>query len=97
MTGLHLGHAQIRGNKQAQTIDPKYTEGQIPIHGRTLTLPRLFQQSGYRTAAFGKWGLGPVNSDAAPHRIGFDLFFGYNCQQSRTAIFQSTFGVMTKR
>ncbi|HYE98501.1 MAG TPA: sulfatase-like hydrolase/transferase, partial [Planctomycetota bacterium] len=29
----------------------------------------------------GKWGLGPPGSHADPNRIGFDRFFGYNCQR----------------
>ena len=30
MTGKHLGHAEIRGNRQAKTLLPEYDEGQYP-------------------------------------------------------------------
>ncbi len=80
MTGKHLGHAEIRGNKQAKVHFPEFTEGQLPISESALTIAQLFQQAGYKTGAMGKWGLGPVGSSGDPNRKGFDLFFGYNCQ-----------------
>jgi arylsulfatase A len=80
MTGQHLGHAQIRGNQQAKVKFPEFNEGQYPISAQTVTIAKLFQQAGYKTAAFGKWGLGPVGSTGDPNRQGFDLFMGYNCQ-----------------
>jgi arylsulfatase A-like enzyme len=76
MTGRHLGHAEIRGNKQASPGG----EGQWPISTNYITLPRVLRQAGYATGAVGKWGLGPVGSSGDPNRQGFDLFFGYNCQ-----------------
>jgi arylsulfatase len=75
MTGKHLGHAWIRDNREAKP------EGQEPLPEGEMTLPELFRGAGYRTAAFGKWGLGPVGSSGDPNRRGFDLFFGYNCQR----------------
>jgi len=75
MTGMHTGHAYIRGNKE---IDP---EGQEPLADSLVTLAELFKASGYQTGAFGKWGLGFVNSEGDPTRQGFDEFFGYNCQR----------------
>jgi arylsulfatase A-like enzyme len=80
MTGKHLGHAEVRGNRQARLTDPKYTEGQHPLSEQAVTIAQLFQKSGYATGAMGKWGLGPVGSTGEPNRKGFDLFFGYNCQ-----------------
>ena len=81
LTGKHTGHAQIRGNLQTK---PKPGDlagvGQHPITDDVLTLAEVFQRAGYATGAMGKWGLGPVASTGAPHRQGFDLFFGYNCQ-----------------
>ena len=29
----------------------------------------------------GKWGLGPPNSKSIPTNMGFDYFYGYNCQR----------------
>lgn len=81
LTGLHTGHAQIRGNKQMAPAGGVPSEvGQQPITNDALTLAEVLQQAGYATGAMGKWGLGPVGSSGAPHKQGFDLFFGYNCQ-----------------
>jgi arylsulfatase A len=80
MTGKHLGHAEVRGNQQAKLKFPEFNEGQYPLSEQAVTIAQLFQNSGYATGAFGKWGLGPVGSSGEPNRKGFDLFFGYNCQ-----------------
>jgi arylsulfatase A len=80
LTGRHLGRAEIRANRQASRSFPQFTEGQHPISANALTVARVFQQAGYATGAFGKWGLGPVGSTGDPNRHGFDLFYGYNCQ-----------------
>jgi arylsulfatase A-like enzyme len=75
MTGRHLAHAEIRGNK------PVRPEGQWPISAGLVTLAEVFRSAGYATGAFGKWGLGPVGSSGDPNTQGFDVFFGYNCQR----------------
>lgn len=75
MTGLHTGHAYIRGNKE---VDPM---GQLPIPGETVTLPELLRQQGYTTGLVGKWGLGGPDSEGHPNQQGFDHFFGYLCQR----------------
>lgn len=80
LTGKHLGHAEIRGNQQAQKTFPQFKEGQHPISTEAQTFVQLFQKAGYATGAMGKWGLGPVGSTGDPNAKGFDLFFGYNCQ-----------------
>ncbi|HRE84041.1 MAG TPA: arylsulfatase [Opitutaceae bacterium] len=74
MTGLHNGHAAIRGNRE---IKP---EGQQPMPADTFTVAHLFKQAGYATGATGKWGLGHPGSESTPDKMGFDFFFGYNCQ-----------------
>ncbi len=75
LTGLHTGHSQIRANKELQF------EGQTPLEEETYTLATLFKERGYSTAAFGKWGLGYPGSSGDPINVGFDEFFGYNCQR----------------
>ena len=75
MTGLHTGHTQIRGNKE---IDP---EGQQPMEGDTYTVGKMMQNAGYATGLFGKWGLGYPESPSIPKTMGFDEFYGYNCQR----------------
>lgn len=74
MTGKHTGHTYIRGNKAAQP------EGQHPIPDSVLTIAEVLKSVGYKTAALGKWGLGPVGSEGDPIKQGFDYFYGYNCQ-----------------
>ncbi len=80
MSGEHLGHADIRGNRQAKLAFPEFKEGQHPIAKETVLMPEVFKKAGYTTAAIGKWGLGPVGSTGDPNAHGLDLFFGYNCQ-----------------
>jgi arylsulfatase A-like enzyme len=80
LTGMHLGHAEIRGNRQASVSLPQFKQGQHPISAEVTTLAEVFQRAGYATAAIGKWGLGPAGSTGDPNKQGFDLFFGYNCQ-----------------
>jgi len=75
MTGLHGGHAFVRGNRE---IKP---EGQTPLPANTFTLAHLMKGAGYQTALIGKWGLGHPDSEATPDKMGFDYFFGYNCQR----------------
>lgn len=74
LTGMHTGHTYIRGNLG---VSP---EGQQPIPDSIVTITEILKQAGYRTGAFGKWGLGPVGSSGDPNRHGFDIFYGYNCQ-----------------
>ena len=74
LTGMHTGHTYIRGNLGVKP------EGQQPITDSIITFTEILQQAGYRTAAFGKWGLGPVGSEGDPIKHGFDNFYGYNCQ-----------------
>jgi arylsulfatase A-like enzyme len=65
MTGLHTGHAWIRGN------------GDIPLRDEDLTLGEVLRGAGYRTAVIGKWGLGVPGTDGAPNRQGFEHAFGF--------------------
>lgn len=74
MTGYHTGHSYVRGNREVQP------EGQSPMPADIVTVPRLLQQVGYATGAFGKWGLGAPGSPSDPAEH-FNLFFGYNCQR----------------
>jgi arylsulfatase A-like enzyme len=75
MTGKHTGHAVVRGNREAQP------EGQQPMPADTVTLAHLFKQAGYTTGMFGKWGLGAPGSASDPMKMGWDVFYGYNCQR----------------
>ncbi|MHC5065477.1 MAG: arylsulfatase [Planctomycetota bacterium] len=81
MTGKHLGHTTIRGNRPARNAEGKLVEGQHPIPAEALTIAEVFRDAGYATGAMGKWGLGPVGSTGDPNAQGFDHFYGYNCQR----------------
>jgi arylsulfatase A-like enzyme len=65
MTGLHTGHAWIRGN------------GEIPLREADVTVAMLLRDAGYRTAVIGKWGLGTPGTTGQPDRKGFDYAFGF--------------------
>lgn len=91
MTGLHSGHAQIRGNDEVAErgnvwshdslyVHPEW-EGQMPLQEGTMTIGRMMQQAGYKTGCIGKWGLGYPGSVGVPGKQGFDYFYGYNCQR----------------
>lgn len=75
MTGLHTGHAVVRGNSEVKP------EGQTPMPADTFTLAKHLQSGGYVTGLFGKWGLGAPGSQSEPLSMGFDRFYGYNCQR----------------
>ncbi|PBQ31344.1 arylsulfatase [Sphingobacteriaceae bacterium] len=74
MSGLHTGHTPIRGNK---TFKP---EGQTPLPDSIITFATRLQNSGYNTAAFGKWSLGFIGTSGDPAKKGIQNFYGYNCQ-----------------
>ncbi len=80
LTGQHLGHAEIRGNRDSG--NGRRFPGQWPITDEIVTLAETLKAQGYATGGFGKWGLGPTDSTGGPNRQGFDRFFGYNCQRN---------------
>jgi arylsulfatase A-like enzyme len=65
MTGLHTGHAWVRGN------------GDIPLRPEDVTIAEVLRDAGYRTAVIGKWGLGTPGTEGQPDRQGFDYAFGF--------------------
>lgn len=91
LTGLHSGHSCIRENDElpergnvwsheAMLADSSL-EGQRPLPKGTITLPALMKSAGYTTGCIGKWGLGYPGSESTPNKMGFDFFYGYNCQR----------------
>lgn len=74
MTGQHTGHTPIRGNRGWEP------EGQWPLPADSYTIAELLKFKGYTTGAFGKWGLGYIDTEGDPNKQGIDEFFGYNCQ-----------------
>lgn len=65
MTGMHTGHARIRGNAN------------VPLKPEDVTIAEVLKQAGYVTGLSGKWGLGEAESTGVPNKKGFDSFFGY--------------------
>jgi len=90
-TGLHGGHAPIRDNDEMgergdvwsfqAMLDNPYLEGQRPMPADTRTIGQMFIDAGYNTAMVGKWGLGYPGSVADPNKMGYELFYGFNCQR----------------
>lgn len=74
MTGVHTGHAWIRGNYGMKPM------GQFPLADSIVTIAEILKEAGYRTGAIGKWGLGGPETEGDPMNQGFDHFFGYKCQ-----------------
>ena len=61
MTGMHHGHTRVRGNAgqrnpKAQALGPE-----------DVTVAKVLQQAGYRTALVGKWGLGDDGARSEEH------------------------------
>lgn len=75
LTGKHTGHAVVRGNAEYKP------EGQQPMPANTFTMGHMFKNAGYATGIFGKWGLGAPGTVSEPLKMGFDRFYGFNCQR----------------
>lgn len=69
MTGLHTGHAHIRGNAL------------VPLRPQDTTVTELLKRAGYHTGIFGKWGLGEPGTTGVPNAKGFEEWYGYLNQQ----------------
>ncbi|MBT8044615.1 MAG: arylsulfatase [Verrucomicrobiae bacterium] len=80
MTGKHLAHAEIRGNKDSG--NGKKFPGQWPLTEDAVTIAEVLKGAGYVTGAFGKWGLGPAGSTGDPNKHGFDRYYGFICQRN---------------
>ncbi|MCI0348478.1 MAG: arylsulfatase [Acidobacteriales bacterium] len=68
MTGQHTGHTRIRGNQA------------YPLQPEDVTVAEVLKQAGYKTGAFGKWGMGLQNTTGSPSKQGFDEWYGYLSQ-----------------
>ena len=75
LTGKHTGNAPVRGNYEV------LPEGQFPMPEDTFIIPQMLTEAGYTSGIFGKWGLGAPGSVSEPLKMGFDRFYGFNCQR----------------
>lgn len=67
VTGQHAGYAWTRENNP---IDD-------PLPASAVTFAEALKAVGYKTGAFGKWGVGNTGTSGAPWLQGFETFFGY--------------------
>ncbi|WP_165734251.1 arylsulfatase [Polaribacter sp. 20A6] len=91
LTGKHGGSASIRGNDEWEErgdvwsytamLKDSTLEGQRPMPKNTTTIAQLLKSANYKTGIVGKWGLGAPQTQSIPTEMGFDYFFGYNCQR----------------
>src|SRR6266436_4203338 len=56
ITGLHTGHATVRGNAF------------VPLRAQDVTVAEVLKRAGYTTALIGKWGLGEPGTSGVPNR-----------------------------
>ncbi len=75
MTGVESGKCYLRGNMGDEEL--------AALPEELTVLPEVFKAAGYRTGAFGKWGLGQTNASRAelPSTHGFDEFIGWKNQK----------------
>jgi arylsulfatase len=91
LTGKHAGHAYIRSNNEWKDRGDVWNyiamakdstlEGQGPMPANTTTMADYLKEVGYATGMVGKWGLGAPHTASVPNDMGFDFFYGYNCQR----------------
>lgn len=67
LTGRHSGHCSVRSN------------GPI-LSAADVCVPAVLKEANYKTAHFGKWGLGDVDTPASPITKGFDVYYGQTDQ-----------------
>jgi len=71
MTGMHPGHASIRGNG---------CKGGCSMPDEDITVAEYLKKVGYITGIIGKWGIGQHSTEGFPTNQGFDFFYGYDNQ-----------------
>ena len=91
MTGMHTGTTHIRDNSEwgergnvwsfKAMLDNPELEGQRPLPDSIVTVAHILKNNGYKTGMVGKWGLGAPHTNSVPNNMGFDFFYGYNCQR----------------
>jgi arylsulfatase A-like enzyme len=72
MTGIHAGHATIRGNKGFIPVNGKWDR--VSLKKSEVTLAEMLKGAGYQTAFVGKWHLGiPEDVSTWACGRGFDF------------------------
>ncbi len=93
MTGMHSGHARIRGNSpkvggEVELFGEKTRR--LSLIGSEITIASVLKKAGYATGATGKWGIGEPSSNAQPTQMGFDKWLGY-LNQNHAAYYYTDF------
>jgi arylsulfatase A-like enzyme len=70
MTGLHQGHARVRGNTDVNNQ-------RVSLRPEDITIAEVLKLADYRSGVIGKWGLGEPDTTGVPNKQGFDYWFGY--------------------
>lgn len=88
MTGLHTGHARIRGN-MATAGGILGRKGDRPVRRMNLTaddrtVADVLGAAGYRTGIVGKWHLDGFEPTAGPMDRGFEEFHGWLVSEPST-------------
>ena len=78
MTGMHTGHATVRGNFGEYGVKGLAGgNGRVPLNAEDVTVAEVLKEAGYVTGMTGKWGLGEPGTTGHPNEQGFDEWFGY--------------------
>ncbi len=85
LTGMHAGHGRVRNNPPGGGMD-------LPFEPEDTTIAQVFQvfqEAGYRTGLFGKWGFCPEDGahPSHPNAKGFEEFFGQLTHQHAQAYY----------
>lgn len=72
MTGVHAGHATIRGNKGFYPVNGSWDR--VALKKSEITIAEMLKSAGYQTAFVGKWHLGiPQDVSTWASGRGFDF------------------------
>ncbi len=72
MTGIHAGHATIRGNKGFYPVEGAWDR--VALKKSEITIAEMLKGAGYQTAFIGKWHLGiPQDATTWASGRGFDF------------------------
>jgi arylsulfatase A-like enzyme len=72
MTGIHAGHATIRGNKGFYPVNGSWDR--VALKKSEITIAEMLRNAGYQTAFVGKWHLGvPQDVSTWAAGRGFDF------------------------
>jgi len=72
MTGIHAGHATIRGNKGFYPVNGSWDR--VALKKSEITIAEMLKTAGYQTAFIGKWHLGvPEDVSTWASGRGFDF------------------------